>query len=225
MGLDGMNRKGGARLVGATLLIVFLGGCGHGSRPKRLLYGEPAAEFRPVNGSVISRVRVLDAKTLGKRFTLCIAQSGHGEFPPPTLVVERIGVFSESLTFADARRTTLFACDGGIDAAGERKPPWCGGSAGVLHGRRLLDPRLDVLCRTNDGQRLAYAWVEPAAGAHWIGVDQGSYVEIYEAAAGLPVRVATRRNIRGSQAEFEVTHYGIGGRELVREQVEAAVAG
>jgi hypothetical protein len=225
MGLDRMIKRGCARLVSGIVLIGLLAACDHGGRPKQLLYGESAGEFRPVQGSVISRVRVLDASRLGNRFGLCTTESGHGAFPPQTVVVERIGVFSESLTFADARRTTLFACDGGVDPAGERKPPWCGGSAGVLHGGKLLDPRLDVLCRTNDGHRLAYAWVEPVAGAHWIGIDQGSYVEIYEAAAGFPVRVATRRNIHGSQAEFEVMHYGPGGRELVRERVEAAVAG
>ena len=42
---------------------------------------------------------------------------------------------------------------------------------------------------------LAYAWVEPAAGARWIGVDQGAYTEIYEVLAALPVRIASARGI------------------------------
>ena len=217
--------RGGARVVGAALLVVLAVGCEHSSRPTRLLHGEAAAEFRPVKGSVISRVRVLDAGTLGRRFTLCTAQSGHGEFPSHTLVVERIGVFSESLTFAAAAHKTLYACDGGTDAAGERRPPWCGGSAGILHRGRLLDPRLDVLCRTSDGKPLAYAWIEPVAGAHWLGIDQGPYTELYEVAAGLPVRVGTRSHIHGSKAEFDVTHYDAHGRELAKASLEAAVAG
>lgn len=226
MGLDWMRRaRSGARLVSAALLAALVSGCDHDVRPKRLLYGEPAAEFRPVEGSVISQVRVLDARILGKRFTRCTMQSGHGDFPPQTVVVERIGVFSESLTFADARRMTLYACDGGSDVAQERRPPWCGGSVGLLHGGRLLDPRLDVLCRTHDGEPLAYAWIEPAAGAHWIGIDQGSYSELYEVAANLPVRVATDNNIHGSRAQFDVTQYDVHGRELIRARLETAVAG
>jgi hypothetical protein len=220
--------KGGARVVGVALVALValvVAGCGHSSRPKRLLYGEPAAEFRPVRGSVIAQVRVLDATGLGRRFTLCTVQSVHGDFPPQTVVVERIGVFSESLTFADAPHKTLYACDGGTDAAGERRPPWCGGSAGILHGGRLLDPRLDVLCRTSDGKPLAYAWIEPIEGAHWVGLDQGSYSELYEVAADVPVRVATRSHIHGSEAEFDVTQYDVHGRELEKVKVEAAVAG
>ena len=80
------------------------------------------------------------------------------------MVVERIGVFGESLTFADAAHKTLYGCDGGVDAAGERKPPWCGNPAGLLFHGKLLDPRLDVLCRDREGRPLAYAWVEPVAG-------------------------------------------------------------
>jgi hypothetical protein len=222
MGLDWMSIARCGAFVSAAL--VAAGGEDDG-RPERLLYGAPALEFRPVKGSVISTARELDARALGRRFDLCAEQSGGGSFSRDTVVVERIGVFSESLTFADAGRRTLYACDGGTDPAGERGPPWCGGSAGVLRQGRLLDPRLDVLCRTNDGEPLAYAWVEPVAGAHWIGVDHGAYSEIHEAVGGLPVRVATRRNVHGSRAEFEITHYDLHGRELVKGTFEAQVAG
>jgi hypothetical protein len=218
VGLDGLKR------VTALFAVLLLAGCGS-SRPKHLLYGERAAEFRPVSGSVVSRARILDAATLGERFTLCAEQLGPRDLPQSALVVERIGVFSESLTFRDRRGRTLYACDGGVDPAGEHRAPWCGGSVGVLHRGRLLDPRLDVLCRTKEGQAVAYAWVEPIKGTHWIGVDQGSYHELYEALAGLPVRVATRRKIHGSQATFDVTQYDVRGRELVKGALEAAVAG
>ena len=59
-------------------------------------------------------------------------------------------------------------------------------AAGRLFSGKLLDPRLDVLCRDPKGRPLAYAWVEPAAGARWIGVDQGTYTEVYEVLAGYP---------------------------------------
>jgi hypothetical protein len=142
------------------LAVVLLAGCDGGSdRPERLLDGQAAQEFSPVPGSVIALGRVLDGTTLGGRFTSC-RPAGAG-VRNDAVVVERIGVFGESLTFADSGRKTLYGCDGGTDAAGERKPPWCGNPAGLLFGGKLLDPRLDVLCRDPKGRPLAYAWVEP----------------------------------------------------------------
>jgi hypothetical protein len=218
MGLD--------RLTPTLLLLAAFAaaGCHKGSdRPERLLYGEAAQELAPVPRSVVTIGRVLAGKTLGRRFTSCRPAGVPGD----TAVVERIGVFSESLTFADAERRTLYSCDGGDDPTRERKPPWCGGSAGRLFGGKLLDPRLDVLCRDPDGHALAYAWVEPASGAHWVGVDQGSYTELYEVLGKLPVRIASTRGIQlgRARATFEVTQYDNGGRPLLEGKLEAAVAG
>jgi hypothetical protein len=207
-------------------LGLLLAGCDNGGSPspvRRLLYGEPAQELTAVSGSVIAIGRVLDAATLGRRFTSCSPAGALNG----TVIVERIGVFGESLTFADDAGKTLYSCDGGTDPAGERRPPWCGGSSGrLLHGR-LLDPRLDILCRDREGRPLAYAWVEPVPGAHWIGVDQGSYTEVYEVLAGLPVRVATLRGIQlgRSRASFAVTQFDATGKALVEGPLEAAVAG
>ena len=110
---------------------------------------------------------------------------------------------------------------------GERKPPWCGNPAGLLYHAKLLDPRLDVLCRDRKGRPLAYAWVEPVAGVRWIGVDQGSYTEIYEVLAGLPVRIASARGVQPGRARatFDVTQYDSHGKELVKGKLEAQVAG
>jgi hypothetical protein len=206
--------------------VMLLAGCDSGGdRPVRLLHGEAAQEFRPVRGSVIALGRVLDDTTLGRRYTSCRATGARTT--TEAVVVERIGVFGESLTFADFRRKILYACDGGIDAAGERRAPWCGSSAGLLYGGRLLDPRLDIACRDWKGRPLAYAWVEPAAGVRWIGVDQGSYNEIYEVLAGLPVRIASARGVERSRARatFDVTQYDSHGEELIKGKLEAQVAG
>ena len=229
MGLDRLRgmAKSGACAVGAALLVAVLPGCGGHGRPKRLLYGEPAAEFRPVAGSVMSQGRVLRRTTLGRRLESCLFPGDQAAIPADALIVERIGVSGESLTFSNRRHTGVYACDGGIDPAGERPLPWCGTAFGRLVDGRLLDPRLDVLCRDRKGRSLGYAFAEPVAGARWIGVDQGSYTEIYEVLAGLPVRVASARNVRAGEAkaEFEVTQYDVHGRELVKGTLEAAVAG
>lgn len=220
MGLDGLRRA--AIVLG--LLSGCLAGChADGGPPRHLLYGEAAAEFKPVPDSVISVGRVLTGTALGRRFALCRPEGIAADTP----VVERIGVFAESLTFADLRNHTVYACDGGIDPAGERQLPWCGGSAGRLVAGRLLDPRLDVACRDRKGHPLAYAWVEPAAGARWIGVDQGSYTEIYEVLGGVPVRIATAKRIElaRSRATFVVTQFDSHGKALIKGKLEARVAG
>ena len=222
----GLDRLSGTAVLGAALLLLATA-CDSDSRPKRLLSGEAAAEFRPVEGSVVARARVVSAAFLGRRFTLCLGGMDRAAFPADTLVVERVGAFGESLTFRARGRPYVHSCDGGVDPEGERSPPWCGGSVGRLYDGRLLDPRLDILCQDRAGRRLAYAWVEPAAGVHWIGVDQGSYTELYEVAGRLPVRIASRRGIDQSaaKASFDVSQYDLGGRQLLEVRLEAAVAG
>jgi hypothetical protein len=220
VGLDRLNP------VALLLAVLLLAGCESGShRPDRLLYGEAAQEFSQAPGSVMALGRVLDGTTLGGRFTSC--RPTDAGVKNDAVVVERIGVLGESLTFADADHKTLYGCDGGTDAAGERKPPWCGNPAGRLVGGKLLDPRLDVLCRDTKGRPLAYAWVEPAAGVRWVGVDQGKYTEVYEVLAGLPVRIASARGVQLSRARatFDVTQYDRDGKELIKGKLEAQVAG
>jgi hypothetical protein len=50
---------------------------------------------------------------------------------------------------------------------------------------------------------------------------------MYEVAAELPVRIASTRRIdrQRSRATFEITQYDERGRELLKGEVEAAVAG
>jgi len=203
------------RLSIAALGFVVLAAaaCDGGGRPGRLVNGDTAAEFGPVPGSVLTEARVLQNGTVES----CLGHDESANVSADAVAVERVGVSGESLTFADRGGTGVYACDGGIDSSGERAPPWCGEAFGAYVEGRLLDPRLDVICRDRTREPLAYAFVEPVAGAHWIGVDQGGYTEIYEVLAGLPVRVATTREVDLENA--------LHGRELVRGRLEAAVAG
>jgi hypothetical protein len=180
-----------------------------------------------VHGSVIAAGRILRRGALGRRLDECLQRGDRATVAHDTLVVERIGVDGESLTFANRDRTGIYACDGGVDPAGERHLPWCGTVFGELEDGRLLDPRLDINCRDRHDKPLAYAFVQPVAGAHWIGVEQDGYVEIYEAVAALPVRIASTRGVstQDARATFEVRQYDVEGRELVRSRLETAVAG
>jgi hypothetical protein len=218
----------GLRAGAATVLVVFVAAaCGGGGRPKHLLDGSPAARFGPVDGSVVAAGRVVRRSMLGQRLDQCLPPGDADSVPGDTVVVERVGVDAESLTFATSDGTGVYACDGGVDPAGERRLPWCGMVFGERGDGRLLDPRLDVTCRDRQGEALAYAFVEPVAGAHWIGVQQDGYVELYEVLAGLPVRIASSRGIslRDSRAKLAIAEYDPAGRELIRGELEAAVAG
>jgi hypothetical protein len=193
----------------------------------RLLDGRPAARFAAVTDSVVAAARVVRRSELGGRLDGCLLPADRDAVGADAPVVERVGVDDQSLTFANRDGSGVFACDGGVDPAGERAPPWCGAVFGEVADGRVLDPRLDVICRDLDRLPLAYAFVNAVAGAHWIGVRQDGYVEVYEVLAGLPVRIASTRGIRAADARatFEVTQYDAAGRELMEGEVEAAVAG
>jgi hypothetical protein len=218
----GLDRLSISLLVVAA---VVLAGCDKDkdTHPDKLLYGEAAQQFTPVSGSVVTAGRMLSGTTLGRRFSSCKPDDARYD----ATVVERIGVFGESLTFKAADGKTLYSCDGGTDPANERKPPWCGGSAGHLVEGKLLDPRLDIICRDRDGHALAYVWIEPIAGAHWVGVDQGAYVELYEVLGEFPVRVASARDVDlgQSRALLVISQYDEHGNQLIGGELEARVAG
>jgi hypothetical protein len=218
MGLDRLM------LLLVAAAAVLASGCGHGGgRPARLLDGRPAAHFGPVPDSVVGAARLLELAAVHN----CLSAADRAMVPADTLVVERIGVNSRSLTFANREQTRVYACDGGIDAAGERAPPWCAAVFGELVDGRLLDPRLDVVCRDRARRPLAYAFVEPVGGARWVGVRQAGYVELYEVLAGLPVRVGGTQGVdaENARATLEVSQYDAEGHELVHGTLETAVAG
>ena len=97
---------------------------------------------------------------------------------------------SESVTSRDTSGRAVFGCDGGVGPREDGRR-WCGAAYGMLAGGRLSDPRLDILCTTQDGRPIAFAWVEPAPGATYVAVREPGFVEVYRVVGGLPVRVAT----------------------------------
>jgi hypothetical protein len=221
----GLDRLTLCFALGAALLAA---GCTHGGkRPARLLDGRAALAFAPVRGSVVTASRVLTAAALGERLDSCLFPGDRMNVAPDAPVVERVGVDGESLAVANRDHTQIFACDGGVDPAGERTSPWCHAVAGELEHGRLLDPRLDVLCRDRRRRPLAYVFVEPVPAARWIGVREDGYVELYEVLARLPVRVAATRSVdpENARATLEITQYDAEGRVLVHGNLEAVVAG
>jgi hypothetical protein len=146
---------------------------------------------------------------------------------PSGPVVHRIGIFGESVTFSNASRTGLFACDAGGDPhQGTRS--WCGHAFGRLTRGLLRDPRLIVgACSTSDRRPLAFAWLSPGPGTHFVVLDHDRFAEAYEVAAGLPIRVATADGIDTprSSATFQVSEHRSDGRVLRAYALPVRVAG
>jgi hypothetical protein len=74
---------------------------------------------------------------------------------------------------------------------------------------------------------MGFAWVEPGPDARFVAVEQAGYVEVYEVAGGLPVRIATTSDVQveRSRASFRVSEHDVRGRLLRRDVLDAAVAG
>ena len=160
----------------------------------------------------------------GSPETTCIRRQSNGAHPVG-VVVRRIGVWSESVTFGV--RSAVVGCDG-TERATERRGTWCGGSYGRLLRGRLLDPRLDIAgCRTAGGGPAAFVWVEPRRVARYVVVVQPGYTEVYPVDRGLPVRVATASGIESDPigASFDVSEYDATGRLLRAYELVARPSG
>ncbi len=121
----------------------------------------------------------------------------------------------------------VFGCDA---AAGAREPPaWaCGGAAGKRVAGALVDARLGLAnCLDRSGSPVAFAWVEPAAGAHWVAVEREAWHELYEVEGALPVRVASTDGIDEGKGvvQLAVRHLSATGRTLRRDELLLRVAG
>lgn len=194
--------------------------------------GSPARELpvrlEGVGGPIVlTTVAVLDSARL-KRGTMperCV----HGPFAErwiDGLVVTRTGVDTVSVTVEDASGAGLLGCVDGLGPRDENRR-WCGTVYGKLSAGRLADPRLDILCVTPDGVPIASAWVTAAADARYVVVSQAGYAEAYETAAGLPVRIASTRDVDTlrARATFEVSEHEADGGLLRRYRLEPHVAG
>ena len=75
---------------------------------------------------------------------------------------------------------------------------------------------------------VGFVWVQPDRRARYVSVEQPEYVEVYEVASDLPVRVATRNGVQGRGLTRDVrslTSTTTNGQLLRRYRLEAAVAG
>jgi hypothetical protein len=144
--------------------------------------------------------------------------------PEGRVVIERVGVRGESISFRDASGRLLFACDNSPGPR-ENNHPWCGEAVGELQNRHLTDSQLGVGCKAGDREPIGFAWIEPGAGARYVAVEQPGYTEVYEVALGLPVRVSTSSDADGETATIRYTEHDGRGALLRRAELETSVAG
>lgn len=176
----------------------------------------------------MTAVRVVQSSQAeqAERSASCLKR-GRGDPPVPTgASVERIGVHSETVTFLDESGRAIFGCDNS-EGPREENRRWCGGAYGQLFDGRLRDPRLGIGCLTEDDEKVGFVWVQPGPNIRYVSVEQPGYVEVYEVAGRLPVRIATRSGVRveGSRATFDVFEHDSDGRLARRYRLEAVVAG
>lgn len=219
-------------IVGVVALVVFSAGClGSERAPDRLMDGSEAAAL-PVelegieDPAVLTKVRVVppSARARRSRSASCLDERSWSVRPQGPSV-ERVGVASESVTFEEESRRAVFGCSNSPGPREENRR-WCGGAYGQLYGGRLRDPRLDILCGTTD-KPVGFVWVHPGPTARYVSVEQPGYVEVYEVASDLPVRVATVNGVEYERfrARFDLLEHDSHG-ELLREyELEAFVAG
>lgn len=221
------------RLRLSLLLIAgVLVACAHGDdMPTRLMNGSTPGTLSiklqniPATDIVLTSVKVTDFADIvpDSPIAECFRQSSN---PLSGSVVERVGVVSSSVT---SRTTDGRAIDGCDDTSGPREENrrWCGGAFGQLFEGRLRDPRLNIGCLTEDDEMVGFVWVQPGERARYVSVEQPGYVEVYEVADDLPVRVSTRNGVEveGSRATFDLFEHDEDGRLVRRYRLEAAVAG
>ena len=212
---------------------ALLGACNGGDtkRPGTLMDRTPA-KAPPValegvtRPAVLTTVQVLRAEQVRPETASASCRANSlGSVPPRGPFVERVGVVSSSVTFAAA--SGVQGCDDSFGAReGGRR--WCGTSFGTRMRGRLQDPRLDIAgCRSATRAPVGFVWIEPSPQARYVAVEQGGYVEVYEPAASLPVRVATTSGIDlgESRATFRISEHDASGNRLRDYELVAVVAG
>lgn len=135
--------------------------------------------------------------------------------------VIRAGPLIDSVTLRADRDARIYGCDRtGVSFEGRR---WCATAVGTIRGRHVTDPRLQLFCRDRQARRIATAWVNPSVRTTRVVVDGVAY----PTAAGLPIRVASRRGIDYARvrARFRIRELDRRGRLIEGHRLLAQVSG
>ena len=213
-----------SRLVLVISCAISVAGCGDNrAPPERLFDGSrataPKVDLEGVDEPAIAtKVDVAPPRSIAS----CFGPTGTRARGPALI---RVGVSGISITFGSASGRGVYACDSSTSRPGRDR--WCGRAYGRLQDGALTDPRLDLTCVTEDGDPVAFVWIEPDVGTRYVVVRQDGFVEVYAAAGDLPVRVTTIKHIAEAEsaASVDVSEYDHRGTWLRAYTLEARVAG
>lgn len=225
--------SGATALVAACVLAATA--CGGTQQPVTLADGStgariPAALGRLGHSAVLTTARTISTRALDARARACIALTTGRALARGQTFVERVDHFGSSLTFQRHGSPFVIGCTsaahtpGASDVGG--KAVWCGHVVGEIRAGHLVDPRLDIACRTRTGSPLGSAWIEPVVHAKWIVARGHALTQIYPTAGSLPVRVTTlSADLPTATAVFRVEQYDAQGTRVSEETLRTAVAG
>jgi hypothetical protein len=209
----------------AVWVLAAVAGCSVDtpSVPTELIDGTPArappVQLEGVDEAVIlvaTRVGTVNSVERRSRASPCVASTGRDATGGG---VERVGASGSSVTFYGRGRRTTHACDA-VDGS------WCGHAFAAVQDGRVRDPRLTITCRTDRGDPLGFAWVQPAVAARYVVVHASGHAEAYSVAGSALVRVTTEDvDVAMSRATFVVTEHARDGRLLRAYELTAQVAG
>lgn len=181
----------------------------------------PAALERLGDTAVLTRERTVTLRSIDARGRACVALGAGSVLVPRQTLVERIDHLGLSVTFRPRGGPFVYGCTSSGSSGG-----WCGHVVGEVRQGHLVDPRLDIACRTAAGDAIGSAWIEPVAQARWIIVRGQGVIQIYPTAASLPVRVTTlSADIPTATAVFRVEQYDAQGTRVLEATLRTAVAG
>jgi hypothetical protein len=224
------------RLVTRVLVLVvgamLMTGCDSNEPvPTTLMNGSNALDLSVDLEGIESRAVLTSVATSGfdeiggsSIAATCLRRADDHRVSGP--IVVRIGVDGESVTFRTGSTRGLYGCD---NSEGRREADrrLCGVAFGQLSESGLRDSRLNIgACTTKDGAALGFAWFEPDPRARYVAVERNAYVEVYETAGQLPVRVTTSNvDVERSSATFRGSEHASDGSLIRRFRLEASVAG
>jgi hypothetical protein len=220
-------------LVVATVLAAAA--CG-GSRPAMTLADGSTGERIPSplsslgDSALLTTERTLPLRSLDARGRACVTLAAERQLAPAQPFVERVDHYGSSVTFRPRGGPYVIGCTSAADSSGAKRI-WCGHIVGEIRGGHLLDPRLDIACRTATGAAIGSAWIEPVADARWIVVRARELIQIYPVSVGtetasLPIRVTTlAADIPTATAVFRVEQYDAEGTRVSEATLRTAVAG
>jgi hypothetical protein len=230
--VGGTGRQPRPSLAAGLVVAAVLGcaACGGSEPPVKLADGSPGAPIPAElahlgHAALLTTERTASLRAADAGGRECAARASGRPLVRDQVLVERVDRYGASVTLRPRGSPFVFGCTSASGSSATRGA-WCGHVVGEIRNGHLIDPRLDIACRTAAGKAIGSAWVEPVAHAKWIVVRDHALTQVYPVAASLPVRVTTlSADVPSATAVFRVEQYDAAGTRVSEATIRTAVAG